>query len=243
MNYVKKSGINENSLKDLAKSKRLISVTAKTAYKYNLPESVDWRTKGVVNPIKDQGACGSCAAFATTSALESHVAIATGNLSSLSEQNLVDCALGRDGCDGGGAQFSYVQQNGGIALDSLYPYTSGKTGTWNGQCFYNKSLAAPGVSVAGWVNLPWGNGQFGTANGNELDLQLAVANHGPVWITLPVTAGWQFYSSGTLIDPYCSNTSINHAVTVVGYDTDSNGIQNYILRNQWGTNWGNFRII
>ena len=70
----------------------------KTAYKYNLPESVDWRTKGVVNPIKDQGACGSCAAFATTSALESHVAIATGNLSSLSEQNLVDCALGRDGC-------------------------------------------------------------------------------------------------------------------------------------------------
>jgi len=99
-------------------------------------------------------------------------------------------------------------------------------------------LAAPGVSVAGWVNLPWGNGQFGTANGNELDLQLAVANHGPVWIALPVTSGWQFYSSGTLIDPFCSNTSINHAVTVVGYDTDSNGIQNYILRNSWGPNWG-----
>ena len=82
MNYVKKSGINENSLKDLAKSKsiRIISVTAKTLYKYNLPESVDWRTKGVVNPIKSQSACGCCWAFATTSALESHVALATGNL-------------------------------------------------------------------------------------------------------------------------------------------------------------------
>jgi C1A family cysteine protease len=92
-------------------------------------------------------------------------------------------------------------------------------------------LKAPGVNIVGSVNLPFNNG-------NEQDLQQALAIHGPVTVALAVTAGWQFYSGGTLIDPYCANSSSNHMVAFVGYGADSNGIQNYILRNSWSSNWG-----
>ena len=99
-------------------------------------------------------------------------------------------------------------------------------------------MAVPEVNVVGSVGVPWGNGNFGTANGNEQDLQQALSVHGPVTVALAVTAGWQFYSAGTMIDPYCANSSVNHMVTFVGYGADSNGIPNYILRNSWSANWG-----
>jgi C1A family cysteine protease len=79
MEYVKKSGLNIE-LEDKKKLNNIETVSAAKLNEYNLPDSVDWRTKGVVNPIKSQSACGCCWAFATTSTLESHVALATGNL-------------------------------------------------------------------------------------------------------------------------------------------------------------------
>ena len=126
MNYVRKSGF-KPSTTDNKRSIRA-SATPSSSYKYNLPASVDWRTKGVLNPVKDQGGCGSCWAFGTIAALESALAIATGNLQSLSEQNLVDCTYGRDGCSGGNIAFNLVQQQGGIASQTSYPYSSGSTG-------------------------------------------------------------------------------------------------------------------
>eukprot|EP00003_Mantamonas_plastica_P019629 TRINITY_DN3193_c0_g2_i1.p1 TRINITY_DN3193_c0_g2~~TRINITY_DN3193_c0_g2_i1.p1 ORF type:complete len:194 (+),score=55.12 TRINITY_DN3193_c0_g2_i1:1-582(+) len=68
-----------------------------------IPRSVDWRQKGVVTPVKNQGNCGSCWTFSTTGAMESHHALKTGHLLSLSEQQLVDCAQAfkNNGCDGG----------------------------------------------------------------------------------------------------------------------------------------------
>jgi C1A family cysteine protease len=59
-----------------------------------IPAALDWRTKGVVQKVKDQGQCGSCWAFSGIGALESAHAIKTGNLISLSEQQIVDCATG-----------------------------------------------------------------------------------------------------------------------------------------------------
>ena len=97
-----------------------------------LPSSVDWRTKGVVNEIKDQGGCGSCWAFSATGSLESAAAIAGAALPNLSEQNLVDCAQPNyDGCSGGwmGWAFDYIKSNGDIDTQSSYPYISGNTGT------------------------------------------------------------------------------------------------------------------
>lgn len=82
MAYVAKSGLNMQIIDDKITKKdvKISATTARPAYKYNLPESVDWRTKGVVNPVKNQLNCGSCWAFANVAAIESAAAIATGNL-------------------------------------------------------------------------------------------------------------------------------------------------------------------
>jgi len=95
-----------------------------------LPDSVDWRNNNVVNPIEDQGGCGSCWAFSAVSTMESYFALATGYLPQLSVQNLVDCTYTTyDGCQGGQIYdgFKYVQSNKGIDTATSYPYVSGIT--------------------------------------------------------------------------------------------------------------------
>ncbi|XP_043410537.1 pro-cathepsin H isoform X3 [Prionailurus bengalensis] len=91
------------------------------------PPFVDWRTKGkYVSPVKNQGGCGSCWTFSTTGALESAIAIKTGKLLSLAEQQLVDCAqnFNNHGCQGGlpSQAFEYIRYNKGIMGEDTYPY-------------------------------------------------------------------------------------------------------------------------
>ncbi len=99
----------------------------------SLPASFDWRNvSGTVNPIKNQGACGSCWAFSATGSLESAYAISNGVLPNLSEQNLVDCTYSRDGCGGGfyTTAWNYIKTNNNtIDTQSVYPYTSGTSAT------------------------------------------------------------------------------------------------------------------
>ena len=91
----------------------------------SLPDSVDWRSKGIVSPIKNQGHCGSCWAFSAVSSVESAAALKHNNLEQLSEQNLLDCVYASDTCNKGGwytTAFDYIKRNKGIDTEDSYPY-------------------------------------------------------------------------------------------------------------------------
>jgi len=189
----------------------------------NAPAKVDWRNKGAVTPIKNQQQCGSCWAFSTTGSTEGAVAIATGKLISLSEQQLVDCSgsFGNQGCEGGlmDQAFEYIISNKGITTEANYPYTA-MDGTCNAT-----AAAAVAATISGYTDV---------TSGSESALISAVAI-GPVSVAIEADqACFQFYSSGILNDPSCG-TNLDHGVLAVGYD-QSGGF--WIVKNSWGTSWG-----
>eukprot|EP01087_Luapelamoeba_hula_P010214 TRINITY_DN26_c0_g1_i2.p1 TRINITY_DN26_c0_g1~~TRINITY_DN26_c0_g1_i2.p1 ORF type:complete len:336 (-),score=51.84 TRINITY_DN26_c0_g1_i2:97-1104(-) len=191
-----------------------------------LPDSVDWRTKGVVTGVKNQGQCGSCWSFSTTGSVEGAHALNTGTLVSLSEQNLVDCssAQGNNGCNGGlmDDAFNYIIQNHGIDTEASYPYTA-----QDGTCQYN--AANCGSTLASYQDV---------ASGSESSLQTASAEQGPVSVAIDASQNsFQFYSSGVYYEPNCSPTQLDHGVLAVGYGT-SGGADYWIVKNSWGASWG-----
>ncbi|XP_058871040.1 procathepsin L-like [Acipenser ruthenus] len=189
-----------------------------------LSTSIDWRDKGYVTRVKNQGACGSCWAFSATGALEGQHFKKTGQLVSLSEQNLVDCTnnkkYGNSGCKGGHMinAFKYVKDNR-IASEASYPYRAE-----NGTCNTNARKVARCSS-------------YTAVNQNERALQDAVASIGPVSVAIDAShCSFQFYKSGIYYEPECTRKA-NHAVLVVGYG-DSDGKKFWILKNSHGRKWG-----
>ncbi|GMI96719.1 esponsive to dehydration 21B [Hibiscus trionum] len=188
-----------------------------------LPDSVDWRKKGAVAPVKDQGSCGSCWAFSTIAAVEGINQIVTGDLISLSEQELVDCdTYMNEGCNGGlmDYAFQFIIDNGGIDTEDDYPYTAR-----DGRCDTNRKNAKV-VSINSYEDVP--------AN-NEEALKKAASNQP---ISVAIEAGgraFQLYQSG-VFDGKCG-TELDHGVTLVGYGTE-NGKDYWIVKNSWGSNWG-----
>ena len=191
-----------------------------------IPDSIDWRTENVVTNIKDQGQCGSCWAFSAVGAIEGAHAKKTGNLTSLSEQNLVDCAqnYGCEGCNGGlmGPAMEYVHYNGGIDTEASYPYEAE-----DDTCRYNKTNR--GATVSTVVNI--------TA-GDVDSLLYAIATVGPISVAIDAEFDFQTYMSGIYSSTECSKESLDHGVLVVGYGVSPSGKKYYIIKNSWGSLWG-----
>jgi hypothetical protein len=185
--------------------------------------SVDWETAGAVTPIKNQGQCGSCWSFSTTGAVEGDVFIEAGVLTSLSEQQLVDCstAQGNQGCNGGlmDQAFQYIISNGGLTTEDGYPYTA----TGPNTCSVTTPLASTITSYC-------------DVSGGETGLMNAVAQQ-PVSVAIEADqACFQFYSSGVMSDASCG-TNLDHGVLAVGFGTQS-GKKFWKVKNSWGASWG-----
>ncbi|KAJ3687510.1 hypothetical protein LUZ61_016674 [Rhynchospora tenuis] len=187
----------------------------------SIPASVDWRLKGAVAPVKDQGQCGSCWSFSTIAAVEGINYIKTNKLVTLSEQQLVDCdRLQNQGCNGGlmDYAFDYIKNNGGVTTEAAYPYIA-----QDGTCHPSN----PVVTIDGHEDVP---------HNNEKALMNAVANQ-PVSVAIEASSmAFQFYSKGVFSGP--CGTQLDHGVAVVGYGATSDGTKYWIVRNSWSSGWG-----
>ncbi|KAK3162782.1 hypothetical protein QOZ80_1BG0093710 [Eleusine coracana subsp. coracana] len=190
-----------------------------------VPEAVDWRQMGAVTPVKNQGKCGSCWAFSAVVAMEGINAIRTGKLVSLSEQELIDCDRAENGCQGGLMEnaFEFVKKHGGVTTESAYPYRAA-----NGTCDNTRSLRAPLVVIDGHQMVP--------ANSEDA-LAQAVANQ-PVSVAIDASGqALQFYSEGVFTGD--CGTDLDHGVAVVGYGVnEEDGTPYWIVKNSWGSTWG-----
>lgn len=189
-----------------------------------LPTSVDWRKNGAVTPVKNQGQCGSCWAFSTVVAVEGINQIRTNELTSLSEQELVDCDTNENqGCSGGlmDLAFEFIKEKGGLTSEIVYPYQASDE-----TCDKNKENA-PVVSIDGHEDVP---------ENSEDDLMKAVA-HQPVSVAIDAgSSDFQFYSEGVFTGR--CGTELNHGVAAVGYGTTIDRTKYWIVKNSWGEEWG-----
>lgn len=202
----------------------------------DLPASVDWREKGAVSAVKNQGRCGSCWAFATTEMIESYHAIETNStILDLSSQQVTSCTPnplscgGTGGCMGSIPQlgYTYIQLFGQTTEDS-YPYISGST-TETEDCEYDFLNTAPVVGITGYNTLP--------AN-NQDAVMTHLAEVGPLAIAV-YASSWGAYGGGVFTGcRFDSNIALNHAVQLVGYGTDEAEGDYWIVRNSWGAGWG-----
>ena len=188
--------------------------------------TVDWREKGAVTEVKNQGQCGSCWSFSATGSLEGQHFLKKGELVSLSEQNLIDCStiFGNHGCQGGlmDTAFKYVDENKGIDTEKSYPYQG-----HNELCrFRAKNI---GATCDGYVDIP---------RRDERALTQAIQTIGPISVAIDASRPtFHYYKKGVYYDRLCSSTKLDHGVLAVGYGSEE-GQEYYIVKNSWGPQWG-----
>ncbi|NPV05479.1 MAG: hypothetical protein HPY67_12190 [Syntrophaceae bacterium] len=204
------------------------------------PPSLDWRSNGgnFVTPVRDQGACGSCWAFATTAALESSILRAENTPGvdlDLSEQVLISCGMSGSNdagsCGGGVIQYAsdYIRDTG-LPLETCYPYAA-TDGTCGSACGARSSAT---YTIASWAHVT-------TTSPTVSAIRDALVSYGPLVTTMDVYSDFYSYTGG--VYTHTSGTlEGGHAVLIVGY---SDAGQYFIVKNSWGTGWGEsgyFRI-
>jgi len=193
------------------------------------PATLDWRTKGAVTPVKDQAQCGSCWSFSATGSIEGAWFLAKGNLTSLSEQQLMDCSHpeGDDSCEGGlmDDAFQFVIDNKGICSEASYPYKA-----VDEKC---KKTCKSVATISSFVDV-----DFDQSNPNNDTALMAALQYGPVSIAIEADQPiFQMYTGGVITGPTCG-TNLDHGVLLVGYGTDSKLGDYWIVKNSWGQAWG-----
>jgi C1A family cysteine protease len=187
-----------------------------------LAASVDWVTAGAVTKVKDQGQCGGCWSFAATGGLEGAWELASGSLTSMSEQQFLDCDTTDSGCNGGLEYQGWTyfkNKNEGICTEGSYPYKAK-----DGSCAYSScTLAIPAGGISGVTHV----------SKSSSSLQSAL-NKQPVSIGIQADqSSFQFYEGGILTA--ACGTQLDHSVLAVGYDTSSSY---WLVKNSWGASWG-----
>jgi C1A family cysteine protease len=189
------------------------------------PTNYDWNNCGVITPVYNQGQCGSCWAFSATETIESYFALDGGQLTQLSMEQIVDCdTSGEDqGCNGGfptGA-YQYVESAGGLDTLSSYPYTAGEGES--GSCQFSQSNVA--ATVTNYQSIDGESGLYSQASSSS---------GGPVSVCVDASS-WQDYSGGVLTQ--CGE-DVDHCVQLTGYANYGQSGAYWIVRNSWGTDWG-----
>merc|ERR1712080_422280 len=201
-----------------------------------LPDSVDWRDKGVITPAKDQLQCGSCWAFCATEQIESYAAInsPSNELIELSAQQVTACTPNPMHCGGWGActgaipnlAYNYIQLFGHVT-EADYPYEGGSG--YNLDCLYDFANKAPAVAITGYNRL--------TPN-NQDEIMQHLAEVGPLSVAVYAST-WYKYNGGVFTGcDYNESIEINHCVQLVGYGTHPTDGDYWLVRNTWGEDWG-----
>jgi C1A family cysteine protease len=199
------------------------------------PDFVDWRAKGAVTPVKDQGVCLSCWAFSATGAIEGAHFLATGHLVSLSEEQLINCVdSGSFDCSTGGdipTAFEYVINNKGVTSEDSEPYTSSDRKPCKYKPYSGSGTNPYAATISSYKLV---------ASNDEEALKSAVAQQ-PVSIAFQCTESIRFYSSGVFDDPLCCHdcqlSDLNHGGLVVGYGTED-GKDYWLIKNSASADWG-----
>ncbi|CAI4229297.1 unnamed protein product [Auanema sp. JU1783] len=189
-----------------------------------LPEHFDWRDKNVITPVKAQGQCGSCWAFAATATVEAAYAISHGEKRNLSEQTLLDCDFADNACDGGDEDkaFRYIHRNG-LAYATELPYVAHRQNS----CSVHGNVTK--IEVAYFLHP------------DEKSMIDWLVNFGPVNIGISVTQPMRAYKEGVFWpnEDDCKNKVIGlHALMIVGYGVSERGEPYWIVKNSWGDTWG-----
>ncbi|KPI83691.1 cysteine peptidase A (CPA) (CPA) [Leptomonas seymouri] len=187
------------------------------------PAQSDWREKGAVTPVKDQGQCGSCWAFSAIGNVEGQWAVAGHPLTALSEQMLVSCDHVDQACNGGlmdqAWEWILEHNSGNVFTEESYPYTSGA-----GSVDKCSSTAKVGATISGHVAIAQ----------DEEAIAAWLAQYGPISIAVDAST-WQLYTGGVVSS--CLSIELNHGVLLVGHN-DSANPPYWIVKNSWGTSWG-----
>jgi len=205
----------------------------------DLPASVDWREQGAITDVRNQGQCGSCWAFASAAAMSAYGKIndMSHDLVTLSTQHITSCTPNPLHCGGTGGcmgsieplAFTYASMFG-IVTEEEYPYTSGDPTSNDDQvCDFDATTTDVSLITMGFETLP---------HNDALAVMDHLANKGPLAASV-AASDWGFYSGGVFDGcDYDSNIAVNHAVLLMGYGTDEDGQDYWLIQNSWGEHWG-----